>query len=103
MIKPGFQIKYRVRIIELAISKFSRAKELFKHPYASTLTLMFGNFPWTIEYKDGHKFQSYDPFKFYDIRSMGDYQFETDFDGKEVLIKNAERGDVEAIFKEVLR
>jgi len=45
MIKPGFQIKYRVRIIKIAISKFSRAKELFKRPYASTLTLMFVIFP----------------------------------------------------------
>jgi len=30
---------------------------------------------------------------------MGDYQFETDSDGKEVLIKNAERGEVEEVFK----
>ena len=90
--------KYRLRIIILVILNFPKAKKLFKHPYLSSLILIFGKFPWTIEYKDGHTFQSYDPWKFYDIRSKNNYQFEFYFNGKKVMIKNAERGDVEGVF-----
>jgi len=98
MIKWGFRVQYRMRIIKLAVSNFPRAKKIFQHPYVSTLILMFGKFPWTIEYGDGHKFQSYDPFAFYDIKSLKNYQFETNFNGRKVLIKNAERGEVEEVF-----
>ena len=92
-----FSISDRLRIWKLAISNFPTAIKLFKNPILGTIKIMFGKIP-LIVYKDGHSFNSYDPFKFYDIRSLPYVEFLYNLNGKEVKIIHAERGEVEEVF-----
>jgi FkbM family methyltransferase len=92
-----FSISYRWRIWKLAVLKFPKAVKLFKNPILGTIKIMFGKTP-LIVYKDGHTFKSYDPFKFYDIRSQPSCEFLYNYNGKEIRIIHAERGEVEEVF-----
>ena len=92
-----FSFRYRWRIWKLAAFKFPKAMKLFKNPILGTIKIMFGKIP-LIVYKDGHVFKSYDPFKFYDIRSLPYAEFFYNLNGKEVKMIHAERGEVEEVF-----
>ncbi|MGC8622093.1 MAG: FkbM family methyltransferase [Caldisphaera sp.] len=94
----SFTIRYRIRIWELAIIKFPIAIKLFKNPLLDTMKIMFGKIPLSINFKDGHSFTSYDPFKFYDMRSLPYAEFVYSFGDKKVRIIHAERGEVEEVF-----
>ncbi len=96
--KRFFYIRYRIRVCRLALSNFPRAVHLFKRPLIGTGRIMFGRIPFDVEFKDGHKFKHYDPFKFYDIRSQPYADFTYDFNGTHIKIIHAERGDVEGVF-----
>ncbi len=95
---PFFWVKYKLRISELAITNIKRAMYLFKKPLLSTLKLIFTNPPWTIEYRDGYAFTTFDPWKFYDLRSRPYAEFTINYNGKKIRLMHAERGDAEGVF-----
>ena len=98
MTSPLFIIRYRWRILKIAAFNFPKAIELFKNPIRSTIKIIFGKTP-LIVYKDGHSFKSFNPFKFYGIRSLPYAEFVYNLADKEVRIIHAERGDVEEVFE----
>ncbi|WP_156769092.1 hypothetical protein [Thermoplasma volcanium] len=77
---------------------YKKAKQSLEHPIEGTIKIAFGKIPFKVKYKDGHVFENYDPFKFYDIRSAPQKDFVYFFKGKKILIKHAERGEAEEIF-----
>ncbi len=95
---PLFWVKYKMRVMELAIINFERAMYLFKDPLLSTLKLILTNPPWMIKYRDGHVFTSFDPWKFYDLRSRPYAEFITNYNGKRIKLIHAERGEAEEVF-----
>lgn len=98
MASINFTIKYRVRIWVLALRNFKKARKLFKRPVRGTLKIMFGKIPFGIEFKDDHSFNTYDPFKLYDTRSLPYSEFDWNFEGRNVKIIHSERGEAEEVF-----
>jgi FkbM family methyltransferase len=54
--------------------------------------------PFSITYKDGQEFTSYNPFKFYDLRRFSNITKEINYNNKKIIFHNAERGEVEEVF-----
>ncbi len=91
-----FSFRYRWRIWKLSIFRFPEAIKLFKNLILGTIKIMFGKTP-LIMYKDGHMLESCVPFKFCDIRLQPSAEFLYNYNGKEIRIIHAEKGEVEEV------
>lgn len=87
-------MRYQLHKNLTIIGNWNKAQNLFVKPSLTSLSFLLHSKSFSVTYKDGRKFSTYDIWKLYDLRSRKYAEFRW----KNILIRHAERGECEEVF-----